>query len=103
MKIIIDECVPGIVKKELPSYNIVTVQEMGWSGIQNGKLLRLVASDFDVFLTSDKNLRHQQNLPSFDLAVILLPSNQVLVIKALLPKIEEAINNIDPNEFIELE
>lgn len=44
---------------------------------QNGQLLRLVAADFDIFITSDKNLRYQQNLAAFDLAVILLPSNQV--------------------------
>lgn len=43
MKIIIDECVPSIVKRGLPNYGIVTVQEMGWAGIKNGELLRLVA------------------------------------------------------------
>lgn len=45
MKIIIDECVPSIVKRGLPSYNIVTVQEMGWAGIQNGELLSFFFRD----------------------------------------------------------
>src|SRR3954454_21695090 len=71
MNIIIDECVPSIVKRGLPHRMIRTVQEMGWSGIKNGDLLRLVVTEFDVFITSDKNLRHQQNLTSFDLTVIL--------------------------------
>ncbi|CAN5418073.1 hypothetical protein BH10ACI2_BH10ACI2_03660 [soil metagenome] len=62
MKIIIDECVPSIVKRGLPARNIVSVQDMGWAGVKNGKLLKLVASEFDVFITSDKNLRYQQNL-----------------------------------------
>ena len=75
---------------------------MGWAGIKNGKLLRLVSMDFDVFITSDKNLRYQQNLAIFNISVILLPSNQVPVVKTLLPQIEAALSNIDENVFIEL-
>ena len=102
MKIIIDECVPSIVKRRLPSHNIVTVQEMGWAGIKNGELLSLVDTDFDILITSDKNLRHQQNLANYELAVILLPSNQVPVVEALLTQIDEALNRIAPKEFIEI-
>jgi len=102
MNIIIDECVPSIVKRGLPHRTIRTVQEMGWSGIKNGDLLRLVVTEFDVFITSDKNLRHQQNLTSFDLTVILLPSNQVPLIKALLPKLDEALSQIGKSRFIEI-
>jgi hypothetical protein len=102
MKIIIDECVPSIVKRSLPSRNIASVQEMGWSGIKNGKLLRLVAADFDIFITSDKNLRYQQNLSGLDLAIILLPTNQVPVIKDLLPQIDAAMENIASGDFREM-
>lgn len=102
MKIIIDECVPSIVKRGLPARNIVTVQDMGWAGIKNGKLLNLVAADFAVFITSDKNLRHQQNLAELDLAIILLPSNQVPVIEGLLPLIDESLNHIQSQDFIEI-
>lgn len=102
MKIIIDECVPSIVKKGLPGHGIVTVQEMGWAGVKNGQLLKLVAADFDVFITSDKNLRHQQNLGLFDLSIILLPSNQVPVIEALLPKIDSVLDIVGRNDFIEI-
>lgn len=102
MKIILDECVPSIVKRGLPSRGIVTVQEMGWAGIKNGQLLQLVAADFDVFITSDKNLRHQQNLTSFQLAIMLLPSNQVPVVQALLLDIDKALDTIGNNDFVEL-
>lgn len=77
MKIIIDESVPHIVKHGLPNGKILSVQEMGWAGIKNGQLLKLVSRDFDLFITSDKNLRHQQNLTELDVKIILLPSNQV--------------------------
>lgn len=102
MKIIIDECVPSIVKRGLPSRNIVSVQEMGWAGVKNGKLLKLVSTEFDVFITSDKNLRYQQNLAEIDLAIILLPSNQVPAIKDLLPQIDTALSAISPRDFIEI-
>ena len=62
MKIIIDECVPSIVKRALPELGIVSVQDMGWAGIKNGELLKLVTAEFEVLITSDKNLRYQQNL-----------------------------------------
>ena len=75
---------------------------MGWAGIKNGELLKLVTAEFDVFITSDKNLRYQQNLSALDLAIILLPSNQVPVVKALLPDIDNALSKIDPGDFIEI-
>ena len=81
---------------------IVTVQDRGWAGIKNGKLLKLVAEEFDIFITSDKNLRYQQNLNVLNLVVILLPSNQIPVIKALLPAIDAAIQNIGDEKFIEI-
>jgi hypothetical protein len=59
--------------------------DAGWAGIKNGELLRLVSAEFDVFITSDKNLKHQQNLSALELSINLLPSNQVPIVKALLP------------------
>lgn len=102
MRIIIDECVPSIVKRSLPERRIVTVQDAGWAGIKNGELLRLVSAEFDVFITSDKNLKHQQNLAAFELSVILLPSNQVPAVKALLPQIDDALTNIGLHDFVEI-
>jgi hypothetical protein len=100
MKIIIDECVPSIVKRGLPDRAIQTVQEMGWSGIKNGELLRLVIGQFDVFITSDKNLRHQQNLEALELTVILLPSNQVPVVQALLLQLDAVLTQLGSERFI---
>ncbi len=102
MKIIIDECVTHIVKKRLPHRQIKTVQEMNWAGVKNGELLKLVEADFEIFITSDKNLRYQQNLQNRRFSIILLPSNQVPAIEKLLPQIDEALENIQPNDFIEI-
>ena len=50
---LLDECVPRRLRRELPGHDIRTVSEMGWSGIKNGPLLHRAAQEFDVFLTVD--------------------------------------------------
>ncbi len=102
MRIIIDECVPSIVRKRLPHFGISTVQLSGWAGKKNGELLRLVETEFDVFVTSDKNLKYQQNLDGRKLAILLLPSNQVPVVQRLIPEIEIALQAISAGEFVEI-
>lgn len=102
MKFIIDECVPHIVKKGLPERKIATVQENGWAGVKNGRLLKLVAADFDVFITSDKNLRHQQNLDLYDLAIVVLPSNQVPIVEALHSRIDNVLDHVSAKDFVEI-
>lgn len=81
---------------------IRTVQDMGWSGVKNGKLLALADPQFDLFITTDKNLRYQQNLARLKLAIVLLPTNRVRVVIALIPKIEEVLKSIQPGDFIEI-
>jgi predicted nuclease of predicted toxin-antitoxin system len=70
MKILLDECTPHVLKRLLSGFEIATVQELGWTGITNGALLRLANDQFDVFITTDKNLRYQQNLKGLRLAII---------------------------------
>jgi predicted nuclease of predicted toxin-antitoxin system len=72
MKVLLDECVPRKLRRELTDHAVVTVTERGWSGIKNGKLLALAETEFEVFLTVDQNLKYQQNLQLFNIAVILL-------------------------------
>ena len=62
MKILMDECVPWPMHRLLPSHSCTSVQAQGWSGIRNSDLLRLAEAAFDLFITSDQNIRYQQNL-----------------------------------------
>jgi predicted nuclease of predicted toxin-antitoxin system len=61
MRVLLDECVPRALRRELPGHNVKTVAEAGWAGVKNGELLQLAANEFDVFLTIDRNLEYQQN------------------------------------------
>lgn len=72
MKLLLDECIDRRLAKELVGHFIRTVPQLGWAGIKNGKLLALAEQEFDVFITVDRNLSFQQNLPKFNIAVIVL-------------------------------
>jgi len=102
LKILLDECTPRVVKKRLPHLAILTVQEMSWGGIKNGKLLNMAETRFDVLISTDQNLPYQQNLSDKKLSVIILPSNQVPVVSQLIPAIERALKIIQPGVFVEI-
>ena len=72
MKILLDECIDRRFAREFPHHEIKTVPQMGWAGVKNGNLLRLAEAEFDVFITVDRNLSFQQNLPEFKIAVLVL-------------------------------
>lgn len=76
---LLDECVPRRLRRELPGHDVRTVTEMGWSGIKNGPLLRRAGQEFDVFLTVDQGVEYQQNLLGLDLAIIVMvaPTNDI--------------------------
>jgi hypothetical protein len=102
LKVLVDESAPRLIKKRLPDFSIDTVQEMGWSGLTNGELLKVAEEQFDVFVTADKNIRHQQNLTGKKLAVVVLPSNQVPVVARLIPAIERSLKTIKPGILVEI-
>ena len=56
MRLLLDESAPKRLRRHLPSHDVKTVVEMGWSGVKNGALLALAAKDFDAFVTVDKSL-----------------------------------------------
>ncbi len=55
MRILLDECIDRRLGRDLVGYEIRTVPQMGWAGTLDGDLLPLVAAEFDVFITVDRN------------------------------------------------
>ncbi|HIK08019.1 MAG TPA: hypothetical protein IGS40_25585 [Trichormus sp. M33_DOE_039] len=105
MLILLDECAPRPLKREFADYEIRTVVEMGWSGKKNGELLRLMSQEgFTVLLTTDQNLRYQQNLQQAGVAVIVLvaSSNRLPDLVPLIPDVRNVLNKIAPGEVIEV-
>jgi Domain of unknown function (DUF5615) len=89
MRLLLDECIDRKLAREFSGYEVKTVPQMGWSGVKNGQLLALAEAEFDVFITVDRNLSFQQNLPQFNIAVIVLqaPSNRLADLKPLAPQV----------------
>ena len=75
-----------------------TVPQMGWAGLSNGDLLRKAKPEFDVFITTDRGLSHQQNLPSANITVIVLQarSNRLSDLRKLVRDILAALPNLEP-------
>lgn len=93
MKVLVDECVDWRLAREIVGYEVKTARQMGWSTIKNGELLALAAKEFDVFVTVDRNLSFQQNLPAFAIAVIVLraSSNRLSDLRPLVPELLASI------------
>lgn len=89
MRILIDECLPKRLARELVGHEARTVPEMGFAGKRNGDLLSLAEGHFDVFLAVDRNLSFQNKVHRFALAVVVLhaKSNKLNDLRPLVPEL----------------
>ncbi|HEU4874646.1 MAG TPA: hypothetical protein VFT44_16215 [Pyrinomonadaceae bacterium] len=83
---------------------LLDVTEQGWSGIQNGELLNLAATKFDVFLTVDQNLSFQQNIKNFNIAIILMVArnNRLKTLLPLMPAVRAAVDEVKAGEIVRI-
>jgi predicted nuclease of predicted toxin-antitoxin system len=98
MRLLLDESVPSRLRRSLTDHSVRTVVEAGWSGIKNGKLLALAATEFDAFITVDKNLQFQQNLEKLPIAVVVIDavSNELPVLLPLVPALLRELASLKP-------
>ena len=105
MRILLDECVPRPLRRELTGHDVRTIREMGWAGKKNGELLALMAgAGFEVLLTVDQNLRYQQNLAVAGVAVVVMiaPSNRLDDLVPLVPAVEVALGGVQAGDVVEV-
>jgi len=103
MKILLDECVPWPMHRLLTGHECRTAQQCGWGGIKNGDLLRLAEKDFPLFITSDQNLRYQQNLAGRSVAILELSTNMLRRIEAAADLLRSEVEAVKPDEFRRVE
>jgi predicted nuclease of predicted toxin-antitoxin system len=72
MRILLDECVDQRLDRLVEGHEAHTVSRRGWNGTKNGALLELAAGEYEVFITTDRNLALQQNVPELDIAIVVL-------------------------------
>lgn len=79
-----------------------SVQQQGWGGLKNGDLLQRAEGKFDLFVTSDQNIRYQQDLIGRRIAILELSTNDIIRIQTAAELINEAVETLGPNEFRQL-
>jgi hypothetical protein len=102
MKILFDQGTPAPLRHALTGHTISTAYEMGWAKLENGDLLSAAEAAFDAFITTDQNLRYQQNLGARRLAILVLPTTSWPMIQFHLPTVAAAVNLLGPGDFVEL-
>jgi hypothetical protein len=102
MKILFDHGTPAPLRRQLAGHEIATAYEMGWAKLSNGDLLAAAEESFAVFITTDQNLRYQQNLGGRRLAILVLPTTSWPEIQKHTNKIAATVAALKPGDFIEL-
>lgn len=103
MKILFDQGTPVPLRDYLPGHTVETAYEKGWSNLQNGALLMEAESEgFDALITTDQNLRYQQNLASRRISVIVLLTTNWPRIKPNSNLVAQAVDNLRSGNYEEI-
>jgi hypothetical protein len=102
LRILVDESLPVALAAEFPGHVVSTVRAQRWLGLRNGVLLRAAAdAGYDVIITADRSLRHQQNLGTIGIAAVVIVGvrNRLRDLRPLLPRILAALAEIEKGEI----
>ena len=104
MRILFDNGTPNPIASTLVGHQIAFARQIGWHKLENGELLREAEqAGYDLLLTSDKNIRYQQNLSGRKIAIVVLGNQQWPDVKLHLERVLEAVNAATPGSFSEVE
>jgi hypothetical protein len=104
MKMLFDQGTPVPLRRHLPRHDVVTAAEMDWSQLTNGELLAAATeAGFEVLVTTDQNLRYQQNLKDRRIAVVVLMTASWPRISKQADKVAAAIEGVRSGDYIEVE
>lgn len=102
IRVLIDECLPKQLKRWLAEIDtdleIQTIKDAGWEGMKNGDLLRESNGKFDVLVTADKNMHHQQNFVGLDISVLVYPTNWAKIVKLGVSAFVQSLQKIKPGQ-----
>ncbi len=103
MKVLFDQGTPAPLRRALVTHTVETAHERGWSALQNGDLIAAAeAAGFEVFITTDRNLKYQQNLAGRQLAIVVLLTTSWPRIRQALPIVVDAVTAATPGTYREV-
>jgi predicted nuclease of predicted toxin-antitoxin system len=105
MKLLLDERMPRRLKTALAPYEAFTVEDAGFKGLKNGRLVREASGDYDVLITVDRNIPAQQNFSTLEIALIIIHAkgNRYEDLIAFVPQILSSLTNISPGSVVRIE
>ena len=104
MRVLFDQATPVPIRPYLKGHEVRTAAQQGWDTLKNGELLMAAEADgFDVLLTTDKNMRYQQNLAGRKIAVLVLGLQQWPSLQPYVQLVVEAVNAAVPGSYIEID
>lgn len=103
MRLLFDQGTPVPLRNHLPGHTVETAFERGWGGLSNGELLaRAEAEGFDALVTTDQNLRHQQNLVGRKVSVVVLMTTSWPRIRGRVDLVVQTVDNLRPGSYEEI-
>ena len=102
MRILFDQGTPVPLREHLVNHTVATAFELGWSTLKNGELLAAAEGSFDLLVTTDQQIRYQQNLAGRNLAILVLPTTSWPRLRTCIPQIREAVDDCKPGEYREV-
>jgi hypothetical protein len=102
MKILFDQGTPAPLRHAFTGHEISTAHEMGWSNLNNGDLLTAAEGLFDALITTDRNLRYQQNLSGRRLRILVLPTTSWPKLQRHVARIVDTVTKMQEAEYREL-
>src|SRR5688572_32287905 len=104
MRILFDQGTPVPLRDSLVGHTVATAYEMNWSTLENGELLaEAEKAGFEVLITTDQNLRYQQNLQNRRIAIAVLPTTRWTQIALHVAEVLSALNTIRASDYRELQ
>jgi hypothetical protein len=103
MRILFDHGTPAPLRASLVGHSVTRTQDLGWDRFNNGELLTAAEhAGFDLLLTTDKNIRYQQNLTERKIAIVVLGNSQWPVVRVHVQQVAEAVNAATPGSYTEV-
>jgi hypothetical protein len=103
VRVLFDQGTPAPLRQLLSGQEVDTAYERGWSSLQNGQLIAAAeAAGFTIFVTTDRNLKYQQNLASRQMAIVVLLTTSWPRIKAATAPVVNAVNESLPGGYVEV-
>lgn len=103
MRVLLDQGTPVPLRKHLAGHQVATTFELGWSKLKNGELLQKAEENgFSVLITTDQNLRYQQNLTGRKIAIVVLATTSWPRIERVVESVAKAVNAAMPGSYVEV-